>query len=185
MKGNADRQGMTLSRFDGRLYDGTVVGNARLQWGGQWSLQGEIEGRTMNAAVFSPQLVSEGRFDGKGRFAMSGPEPAKLHESARLDGEFTVTKGALGSFDVSRALQSTSAQASGRTPFSEMQGRVSLADGVFAFRDLKLGSGLLVARGTLDVDAKGSLSGKIDAELRNLRGTFYIGGKLQDPQLRR
>ena len=184
MKGSADRAGLS-AEFDGRLYDGTVVGKARLEWGAQWSVQGEIQGRTMNAAVFAPQMVSEGRFDGRGRFAMSGAEPAKLDDSARLDGEFSVTKGVLGSFDLSRALQSASAQASGRTPFSEMGGRVSLAGGALAFRDLKLKSGLLAARGSLDVDAKGGLSGRVDAELRNLRGTYYIGGKLGDPQLRR
>jgi hypothetical protein len=96
-----------------------------------------------------------------------------------------VTKGALGSFDVSRGLQSASAQLSGRTPFTELEGRVSLAGAALAFRDLKLAAGLLHARGTLDVDPKGGLSGRIDAELRNLRGTFYVGGKLSDPQLRR
>jgi hypothetical protein len=184
MKGSAERSGMA-AEFDGRLYDGTVVGKARLEWGAQWSVQGEIQGRTMNAAVFAPQMVSEGRFDGKGRFAMSGSEPAKLDDTARLDGEFTVTKGALGSFDISRALQSSSAQASGRTPFTELEGRVSLAGAALAFRDLRLKSGLLGARGSLDVDPKGGLSGRVDAELRNLRGTYYIGGKLGDPQLRR
>jgi hypothetical protein len=184
MKGSAERSGMS-AEFDGRLYDGTVVGKARVEWGAQWSVQGEIQGRTMNAAVFAPQMVSQGRFDGKGRFAMSGAEPARLDDTARLDGEFTVTKGALGSFDLSRALQSSSAQASGRTPFTELEGRVSLAGGALAFRDLRLRSGLLGARGTLDVDAKGGLSGRVDAELRNLRGTYYIGGRLRDPQLRR
>jgi uncharacterized protein involved in outer membrane biogenesis len=176
---------MTLSEFDGRLYDGTVVGKGRIQWGAQWSVQGEVQGRTMNAAVFSPQMVSVGRFDGKGRFAMSGPDPAKLTEGARLEGTFTVTKGALGSFDLSRALQTTSAQASGRTPFSELAGSAALANGALALRDLKLSSGLLIANGTLDVDAAGGLSGRVNAELRNLRGTFYIGGKLGEPQLRR
>jgi hypothetical protein len=185
MKGSANRQGMTLSEFDGRLYDGTVVGKGRIQWGAQWSVQGEVQGRTMNAAVFSPQMVSVGRFDGKGRFAMAGPDPAKLYEGARLEGTFTVTKGALGSFDLSRALQSTSAQASGRTPFSELAGSAALANGALALRDLKLSSGLLTANGTLDVDAAGGLSGRVNAELRNLRGTFYIGGKLGEPQLRR
>ena len=185
MKGSADRQGMTLSEFDGRLYDGTVVGKARIQWGAQWSVQGEIQGRAMNAAVFSAQMVSEGRFDGKGHFAMAGPVPAKLYESARLDGTFTVTKGALGSFDLSRALQTSSAQASGRTPFSVLAGSAALAGGTLALRDLKLTAGLLGASGTLDVDAAGGLSGRVNAELRNLRGTFYIGGKLGEPQLRR
>jgi hypothetical protein len=135
--------------------------------------------------VFAPQMVSEGRFDGRGRFALGGAEPAKLGETARLDGEFTVIKGALGSFDLSRALQSSAAQASGRTPFSELGGRVSVAGAALAFRDLKLTSGLLGARGSLDVDPKGGLSGRVDAELRNLRGTYYIGGRLGDPQLRR
>jgi hypothetical protein len=184
-KGSADRQGMVIQAFDGRLYEGTVVGNARIQWGAQWSVQGEVEGRTMNAAVFSPLLVPQGRFDGRGRFAMAGPDLARLHESARLEGTFTVTKGVLGSFDLSRALQSTAAQLSGRTPFSELHGNVSLAGGAFAFRDLRLSSGLLGATGALDVDAKGRLSGRVNAELRNLHGTFYIGGSLTEPQLRR
>ena len=185
MKGSANRQGMTLSEFDGRLFDGTVVGKGRIQWGAQWSVQGEIQGRAMNAAVFSPQMVSEGRFDGRGRFAMAGPDPAKLVEGARLDGTFTVAKGALSSFDLSRALQATSAQASGRTPFTELEGSAALANGAFALRELRLRSGLLTASGTLDVDAAGGLSGRINAELRNLRGTFYIGGKLLEPQLRK
>jgi len=185
MKGSANRQGMTLSEFDGRLFDGTVVGKGRIQWGAQWSVQGEIQGRAMNAAVFAPQMVSEGRFEGKGRFAMAGPDPAKLAEGARLDGTFTVAKGALGSFDLSRALQTSSAQASGRTPFSVLAGSAALAGGTLALRDLKLTAGLLGASGTLDVDAAGGLSGRVNAELRNLRGTFYIGGKLQEPQLRK
>jgi hypothetical protein len=35
------------------------------------------------------------------------------------------------------------------------------------------------------VDPKGALSGRVTAELRNLRGTYYVGGTLVDPQLRR
>jgi len=185
MKGSADREGMTLSSFDGRLLDGTIVGNARIQWGAEWNVQGEIQGRTMNAATFAPQLVSEGRFDGKGRFTMSGPEPAKMEDSLRLSGTFTVTKGQLASFDLSRALQSTSAQVSGRTPFTELEGEASYAGGALALRGLRLGAGLLHASGTMDVDPKGALSGRVTTELRNLRGTYYVGGTLVDPQLRR
>jgi hypothetical protein len=185
MKGSADAQSMTLSSFDGRLFDGTVVGSARVQWGSGWSVQGQIQGRTMNAAVFAPQLMSEGRFNGKGRFTMSGSEPEKLHESLRLSGDFTVTKGQLSSFDLSRALQASSAQASGRTPFTDLIGDVSYAAGSLALRNLKLSAGLLRSTGTLDVDPKGALSGRMTTELRNLRGTYYVGGTLVAPQLRR
>lgn len=185
MKGSAGREGMSVEAFDGRAYDGTLLGTARIQWGADWRVQGEIEARVMNAAVFAPLVVSEGRFSGKGRYTLSGPDPEKLIDSARLDGEFAVTKGALGSFDLSRALQSTSAQASGRTPFNELEGRLSYGNGAFAFRDLRLSAGLLKAGGALDVDAKGGLSGRVNAELRDLRGTLYFGGRLGDPQLRR
>ena len=98
MKGTADRQGMTLTEFDGRLYDGTVVGKARLQWGAQWSLQGEVQGRTMNAAVFAPQLVSEGRFEGRGRFALAAPEPAKLGEGSAAGRHLQRDQGRAGQF---------------------------------------------------------------------------------------
>lgn len=184
-KGTADRAGMVVSEFNGRAYDGTLVGNARIQWGAQWSVQGEIEGRDMNAAVFSPQMVSAGRIGGKGRYTMSGPQADKLHETVRLDGNFTVHKGALGSFDLARALQSTSAQSSGRTQFTELKGKLALAGATLALRDMELSAGLLRATGTLDIEPSGGLSGRINAELRTLRGTMYIGGKLADPQLRR
>ncbi|MGD9952992.1 MAG: hypothetical protein AB7S87_10480 [Burkholderiales bacterium] len=185
MKGSAGPQWMTIESFDGRAFDGTLVGSARIEWGAEWRVQGQIEARVMNAAVFAPLLVSEGRFSGKGRYTLGGPDPAKLLGSARLDGEFAVGKGVLGSFDLSRALQSSSAQASGRTPFNELEGRVSYGSGTFAFRDVRLSSGLLKANASLDVDAKGGLSGRVNAELRDLRGTLYFAGRLGDPQLRR
>ena len=116
MKGTANREGMVVSELNGRAYDGTLVGNARIQWG---------------------------------------------------------------------ALQSTSAQSSGRTQFTELEGKVALANGTLALRDMELSAGLLKAKGTLDIEPNGGLSGRIDADLRTLRGTMYIGGKLADPQLRR
>jgi cytoskeletal protein CcmA (bactofilin family) len=184
-KGTASRQGMTVSEFDGRVFDGTMAGNARIQWGGAWSVSGDVRGGGMNAAVFAPSLVSEGRFEGKGRYVMAGREAERLYETARLDGTFTVARGTLSSFDLSRALQTTSAQASGRTQFTELTGQAALANGMLALRDMRLTAGLLTATGSLDVEPSGVISGRINAELRNLRGTYYIGGKLNEPQLRK
>jgi uncharacterized protein involved in outer membrane biogenesis len=148
-------------------------------------VSGDVRGGGMNAGVFAASLISEGRFEGKGRYVMAGREPERLYETARLDGNFTVARGTLSSFDLSRALQTTSAQASGRTQFTELTGNVSLASGALALRDMRLTAGLLQATGTLDVDPSGGLSGRINAELRNLRGAYYIGGKLTEPQLRK
>jgi hypothetical protein len=184
-KGTANRQGMAVSEFDGRVFDGLMAGNARIQWGPVWSVSGDVRGGGMTAGVFAPSLVSDGRFEGKGRYVMAGREPERLYETARLDGSFSVARGTLASFDLSRALQTTSAQASGRTQFTDLHGQVALASGALALRDLRLTAGLLTATGTLDVEPAGNLSGRVNAELRNLRGTYYIGGKLSEPQLRK
>jgi len=144
-----------------------------------------VRGGGMNAGVFAPSLISDGRLEGKGRYVMAGRDPERLYDTARLDGSFRVAKGTLSSFDLSRALQTTSAQASGRTQFTELTGQASLASGALALRDMRLTAGLLTATGTLDVEPAGGISGRVNAELRNLRGTYYIGGKLTEPQLRK
>ena len=96
-----------------------------------------------------------------------------------------MAKGELASFDLSRALQATSAQASGRTTFTDLEGEASYAGGTLALRNMRLSAGLLRSTGTMDVDSRGALSGRVNVELRNLQGTYYIGGTLVDPQLRR
>jgi len=80
--------------------------------------------RVLGALVLAPALVSEGKGEGSGTFTMSGPLPAKLGEGARLEGGFKIEKGVLGSFDLSRALQTSGGQATGRTIFTELSGQV-------------------------------------------------------------
>ncbi len=102
----------------------------------------------MNAAVFAPQLVSRGPLRGQGPLRARRTRARPSWARARgWTAPSRVTKGALGSFDLSRALQSTSAQASGRTPFSELEGSVALANGALALRDLRLASGILHRHG--------------------------------------
>ena len=74
-----------------------------MRWGDTWSVDGVVTARNINAAVFAPALVSDGRAEGSGRFSMRGAEPAKLGEAARIDGNFTSNRGVLGSFDLARA----------------------------------------------------------------------------------
>src|SRR6202165_2738843 len=105
MKGTATRRGMNISAWDGAALNGNVSGTAQVRWGGTWNVDGVVTARGINAAVFAPALLSEGRGEGTGRFSMTGSEPAKLASTGRLEGNFTVNKGVLGSFDLSRASQ--------------------------------------------------------------------------------
>jgi hypothetical protein len=188
MKGNATRQGMKISQWDGLLFSGHVTGTANLRWGNTWSIDGVMTARGVNAAVFAPALMSNGRAEGTGRFSMSGVEPAKLGSSGRLEGSFTVSKGVLGSFDLSRALQTGGRQVTGQTQFAEMSGQGTYDRGAVSLRNINLGAGALNAGASADISESGALSGRIVADVKtptqNLRSTLILGGTVQEPQVR-
>jgi hypothetical protein len=188
MKGNATRQGMKISQWDGLLFSGHVTGTANVRWGNTWSVDGVLTARGVNAAVFAPALMSNGRAEGTGRFSMSGVEPAKLGSSGRLEGSFTVSKGVLGSFDLSRALQTGGRQVTGQTQFAEMSGQGTYDRGAVSLRNINLGAGALNAGASADISESGALSGRIVADVKtptqNLRSTLILGGTVQEPQVR-
>jgi hypothetical protein len=188
MKGSATAQGLQVKQWDGQALSGMLTGTARVRWGGTWTVDGVITARGINAAVFAPALLSEGRGEGTGKFAMSGVEPGKLASGARLDGNFTVNKGVLGSFDLSRAIQTGGKQAQGRTRFTEMNGQVSYDRGEVELRNVTIGAGALNAGASAVISPKGALSGRIVADVRTasqtLRATLLLGGTLKEPQVR-
>ena len=189
MKGTANRDGVTASEFDGRTFDGVISGTARIRWGANWTIEGEVRARSLKAAVFAPALVSEGRIEGKGNYKMSGGNPATLAESAHLQGEFKIEKGVLGSFDLTRALQTGGAQTTGRTVFNELTGQGVYDKGAVQLRNIAIGAGAMNAAATLDIDASGGLSGRVSADVKTptqtLRATVNISGKVQDPVIRK
>ena len=188
MKGSGNAQGLQIKQWDAQALDGTLTGTARVRWGGTWTVDGVITARGINAAVFAPALLSEGRGEGTGKFAMSGVEPGKLASGARLEGNFTVNKGVLGSFDLSRAIQTGGKQAQGRTQFTEMNGQVNYDRGEVELRNVTIGAGALNAGASAVISPKGALSGRIVADVRTasqtLRATLLLGGTVKEPQVR-
>jgi hypothetical protein len=119
---------------------------------------------------------------------MSGVEPAKLGASGRLEGNFTVTKGVLGSFDLSRALQTNGRQVTGQTQFAEMSGQGVYDRGAVSLRNVNLGAGALNAGASAEITESGALSGRIIADVKtstqNLRATLIMGGTVTEPTVR-
>jgi hypothetical protein len=188
MKGDATRQGMKIKQWDGLLFSGQVTGTATVRWGNTWTVDGVMTARGVNAAVFAPALVSNGRAEGTGRFSLSGVEPAKLGSTGRLEGSFTVLKGVLGSVDLSRALQTGGRQITGQTQFAEMSGQGVYDRGAVSLRNINIGAGALNAGVSADVSENGALSGRIIADVKtaaqNVRITLILGGTVQEPQVR-
>jgi hypothetical protein len=185
MKGTANRGGVVKSEFDGRVFDGVVSGTAKIRWGSSWTVDGELKARALKVGVFAPALVSEGKLEGKGSYVMSGSDPATLFQSAKVQGEFKIEKGVLGSFNLTRALQTGGAQSSGITDFSELTGQAVYDKGAIQVRNVALAAGAMNAGVSLDIDANGGLAGRVVADVKTpqqtLRATLNISGKITDP----
>jgi len=188
MKGTLTRRGMNISSWDGAALNGSVSGTAQVRWGGTWNVEGVVTARGINAAVFAPALLLEGRGEGTGRFWMTGAEPAKLASGGRLEGNFTVNKGVLGSFDLSRAIQTGGRQVTGRTQFTEMNGQAIYNAGAVALRNVNIGAGALNAGASADIAQSGALSGRIVIDVRTstqaLRAILILGGTVKEPQVK-
>jgi hypothetical protein len=186
-KGIATPRGMTISEWDASLLNGTVSGTANLRWGDSWTVDGVVTARNVYAAVFAPALVSDGKAEGSGKFQMRGA-PGKLASTARLDGSFTVTRGVLGSIDLTRAIQTGGKFATGRTEFSEMNGQATYDRGAVTLRNITLGAGQLNAGASADIAQNGALSGRIVADVRvasqTMRATLFLAGTVKEPQVR-
>jgi hypothetical protein len=189
MKGTANRAGIVSSEFDGRAYDGVISGTSRIRWGDSWTVEGELRARTLKVAVFAPTLVSEGRVEGKATYSMSGSTPATLYESARMQGDFKIEKGVLGSFDLQRALQTSGNQSAGRTIFNELTAQGMYDKGTVQFTNVAISAGAMNAGASLTIDPSGNLSGRIVADVKTASqrqsATLNISGKLQEPVIRK
>ena len=189
MKGTANRAGVTSSEFDGRAFDGVISGTARIRWGDSWAVDGEVRARGVKVAVFAPALVSDGKVEGRAAYNMAGSAPATLFESARMQGEFKIEKGVLGSFDLQRALQSGGAQGAGRTIFNELNGQGVYDKGAVQFSNVSIVAGAMNAGASLNIDTSGGLSGRIVADVKTqnqvLRATLNVAGKVTDPVIRK
>jgi hypothetical protein len=187
MKGTATAQGLNVAEWDGGLLNGTVSGTANVRWGDTWVVDGVVTARNIYAAVFAPALLSDGKAEGSGKFSMRGA-PGKLAEGGRIDGSFTVTRGVLGSIDLSRAIQTGGKQATGRTQFNEMSGQVSYDRGAVALRSVAISAGQLNAGALVDIAPNGALSGRIVADVKvaaqHLRATLNLAGSVKDPQVK-
>ena len=189
MKGRATREGLNLTEWDGNVLDGTLSGTALIRWGPVWTVEGKLKVHRVNAAVFAPALLSEGKIeDGEGSYRMSGPTPAKLMDGAHIEGRFGMSKGVLGSFDLSRAIQTGGSQTTGRTIFAELTAEGVYDKGVVMLRNVNISAGALNAAASVDIAPGGALSARIVADMRTpgqtLRQTLNIVGTVKEPMIK-
>ena len=176
-KGVATPTEFAASEFDARFLDGITRGKGTLRWAGPFAFDGNFELRQVDAKRITPILV--GRMQGSGVLAAQGESLEKLGPGARVDGNFTVSKGQIAGVDLPRTLQSGKS-VGGSTPFNEMTAQAQLGHGRLALRGVKIDAGALSANGAIDVDGGKSLAGRFAADMRTpggmLRATLQVSG---------
>jgi len=188
MKGRATRDSARIESWGGATMGGAVNGSANVRWGSSWTLDGQMTLRGINAAVFAPALLSEGNAEGTARFSMSDPDPSKFKDRGRVEGSFLINRGVLGSFDLSRAILTGGRQATGRTPFIELNGQGMFDRGAVSLRNVTFSAGQMNATANAEISPDGALSGRIVADIRTaaqqLRATINVGGTVREPQVK-
>jgi hypothetical protein len=164
----ADRSGLTVSEFSGRIYGGVISGNALLKWGSAWSLAGDLDAKRIDPALLLPKRLEGGSLAGQASYVLSAAEGSRLFAAPRLKGRFVVEKGTLLGMDLTRLLQSGGS--GGKTVFATLAGDVVRDADKIQLRHVQLAAGALSAAGEADVTGD------------NVRGRFAVG--LQSPRQR-
>ena len=193
-KGTIAPDGITLASVDGRLYGGTVTGNARLTWNAGWRLEGDFETTRVELfpllATATKDATSSGQLDTKVHFQMTAPVPGKLFGAPQVQAGFNLHKGNVNGVDLVRALQSQSREGvrGGRSRFDELGGTLTVNNGRYQYRNLRLQSGLLVASGQFEIAADQNVSGRLLVELKTsgnqFRGNYGVLGSLKNMMLK-
>jgi hypothetical protein len=186
-KGVLGENGVNFTEIDAHIFDGILLGSAKLNWNRGWQLQGTFEAKTFDLDKMFPKYHVDGDTYGEGTFSMSGATLSKLDNAPRLDGTFTVKKGSFNVDMVETArLLSRDNLVGGRTHFDEMSGHVQFENTTTRFRQMKITSEMLNSGGSFDVSSNGQLSGNFNAEIKMRAGSsqLILYGTITEPKLR-
>jgi hypothetical protein len=188
-KAIASHSQIRVEQFEALLYGGAAKGNAVINWGGPWSVDGELTTERIELqelmSVFTREAKSSGQLESRLRYSMVSSDLPTLFDSPRIDGSFAIRKGDLDGVDLVRALQLGGREnvQGGATRFEEITGSVALAGGRYQYRNVKLASGLLSATGGFEVSPSKEVGGRVYVELRSqaaqIRGNFNLDGNLK------
>ena len=188
-KAVASRHQIRVAEFRALLYGGAANGSALINWGGPWSIEGQVNSERVALQelmpVFTRDAKSTGHLEATLRYSLAAPDLVTLFDTPRIEGTFVTRKGDLDGVDLVRALQMGGRQnvQGGATRFEEISGALTVAGGRYQYRNFKLASGLLSATGGLEVFPNKEVHGRVFIELRSqaaqIRGNFIVDGNLK------
>ncbi len=192
-KGMANANSLRLDEWEARFYDGAARGTAEISWANGWGVDGTYDFARVEIANllagFTRSARTTGQAEAKGRFTLRSEKLATLFDNPRIESAFTVRKGDLDGVDLVRALQSgPRGTQGGSTKFQDLSGELTLANGRYQYRNVRLSAGILTATGNVDIAPNQDVSGRVYVELRSqaqqMRANLNVTGSLKGVLLR-
>ena len=174
IKGVATLNDANLNKVSAKLYGGTAIGKATLNWHKGMQLDGNLDISHMElrqvASMLSPTTHVSGKLSAKPIFSASAISADQLMNALRLETFFNVQNGALYGVDIQKAATSQLKRgvSGGETRFEQLSGHLVKEHGGYSFTQLKIASGALAVDGNVNVSPKKELSGRINAQVKAL-----------------
>lgn len=194
IQGAASAAGLKLKQIDGRLYGGSIKGQAALGWKDSWRLDGKLQSQQLDlqrlVPLFSRDVTVSGRLNATATFSMAAKEAGQLFDAPRATVPFNVQKGVLHNVDLAGAARTFSKEGmrGGKTEFDELESNLEVAGKSYHFRDIRVASGVLAANGDVAISPKKDLGGKVKVEMKGTAGMvavpLEVSGTTKNPVLK-
>jgi hypothetical protein len=185
--GTAERNQLAVTEFKSFSHGGILGGSARLKWGSQWTLAGELNAKQIDTSRLLPGLIDGARLAGVAAYAMQAADATKLFAANRVEGNFVLGRGTLLGVDLGRMLQGGTM--SGETRFAEIAGNFVHDRGATQLKLVRLTEGGMSANGAVDVDASKNVRGRFAVDLKlpmeQRRASLAVSGTLTKVEWRR
>jgi hypothetical protein len=181
-----------LETIQAQLYGGTVSGKATIAWDKGIAIKGNLDVKRVDLrdvlASVSQKSRLSGKVDGKPVFSSHAQSTALLGEELKVETPFTVHDAVLHGIDlVTAATTFGKSTAGGDTRLNELAGQLRIDGRTYRFSDLRISSGPLVVRGTVQVSPSRALSGRLNANangLGRLAGVpLIVSGTVDSPSV--
>ncbi len=191
VEGVATAANATFNRVSAKLYGGTIDGKAEAAWQKGVQIKGALDVSQLElknlVPVLAPGARVGGRLNAKPVFSATAKEADGLANALRLSTPFDIRNGVLGGVDLQKAATSLGKQgaSSGETRFEQLSGHLALEQGAYRFTQLRIGSGMLSAAGSVGISARKELSGRINTQVKLLGASaavpLDVSGTVQSP----
>ena len=186
------REGLSLTKIEARLYDGTVSGKLNVGWAKEWVIAGNLDVQGVEiqsvVALFTKDTTISGRLTANPVVDMRAPSAAQLSEAVDVESDFKVENGILYNMDLGnapKALLNKDALKGGQTHFDNFTGHLGVDSAGYYLSNVEITSGVLTAEAEVSISSKQELSGQIDVAIRGTSALvstpLALSGTVQNP----